>query len=52
MPQCCRAMRVAMSDGDVVIESPPKGTGANLVIEYHLPRRRSSLSNEALEVTR
>ena len=38
MPQCCRAMRDAMSDADVVIESPPKGAGANLVIEYRLPR--------------
>jgi hypothetical protein len=38
MPQCCRAMRDAMSDADVVIESPLKGAGANLVIEYRLPR--------------
>jgi hypothetical protein len=38
MPQCCRAMREAMSDADVVIESPPKAAGANLVIEYRLPR--------------
>jgi len=39
MPHCCRVMRGAMADADVVIESPPKGAGANLVIEYSLPRR-------------
>lgn len=44
MPQCCRAMRTAMSIGDIVIESPPKGAGANLVIEYRLPRQPGSLS--------
>ena len=38
MPECCRAMREAMTDGDVVVESPPKGAGASLVIEYRLPR--------------
>jgi hypothetical protein len=38
MPSCCRAMKAAMAPGDRVIESPPKGTGANLVIEYRLPR--------------
>jgi hypothetical protein len=38
MPQCCRAMRDSMFDADIVIESPPKGAGANLVIEYRLPR--------------
>ncbi len=38
MPQCCRAMRDAMMEGDRIIKSPPKGAGANLVIEYQLPR--------------
>lgn len=51
MPQCCRAMRVAMLPGDIIIESPPKGAGANLVIEYRLPRPQASLPNSALEPT-
>lgn len=38
VPLCCRAMRAAMQPGDRMIESPPKGTGANLVVEYRLPR--------------
>jgi 5-methylcytosine-specific restriction protein A len=38
MPQCCRAMRDVMSPGDVIIQSPPSGSGASLVIEYLLPR--------------
>jgi len=38
MPLCCRAMRAAMGPGDRIIESPPKGAGANLVVEYRLPR--------------
>jgi hypothetical protein len=38
MPQCCRIMRAAMLAGDRVIEAPRKGAGANLVIEYRLPR--------------
>jgi hypothetical protein len=31
-------MRAAMVAGDLVIDSPPKGVGTNLVIEYRLPR--------------
>jgi hypothetical protein len=50
MPQCCRAMRDAIADADVIIESPPKGAGANLVIEYRLPRSASP-SNIAPEPT-
>jgi len=42
MPQCCRSMKAAMAAGDRVVESPPKGAGANLTIEYHLPRDRDS----------
>ena len=49
MPQCCRSMKAAMVSGDRIVESPPKGAGANLVIEYRLPR--GLLSNHALEST-
>jgi 5-methylcytosine-specific restriction protein A len=38
MPTCCSAMRSEMRDGDRIIQSPPKGNGASLTIEYQLPR--------------
>jgi 5-methylcytosine-specific restriction protein A len=41
MPSCCSAMRDAMAPHDRVIDSPQKGKGASLAIEYRLPRARS-----------
>jgi len=38
MPSCCKAMKEFMKPGDYILNSPPKGAGANLVIEYYLPR--------------
>ncbi len=38
MPVCCRVMKKMMGLRDKVLESPPSGQGANLVIEYKLPR--------------
>lgn len=38
MPMCCAAMKGEMRAGDVVIEEPPSGKGANVVIRYRLPR--------------
>lgn len=38
MPVCCSVMRSLMLPGDVVVESPAKGAGAKLTIEYRLPR--------------
>lgn len=38
MPVCCDVMYGEMTDDDKVLESPPKGKGANLVIRYCLPR--------------
>ena len=38
MPTCCRVMRDMMRLGDTVLEEPPKGAGANVVIRYRLPR--------------
>jgi hypothetical protein len=38
MPTCCRVMKSAMLSTDRLIESPPKGAGASLTIEYKLPR--------------
>jgi 5-methylcytosine-specific restriction protein A len=38
MPVCCSAMRSIMRDGDIIIESPPRGNGANFTIKYNLPR--------------
>lgn len=36
MPLCCHVMRDAMRAGDKIIQSPPKGQGASLIIEYNL----------------
>ncbi|GHU69184.1 hypothetical protein FACS189450_01550 [Spirochaetia bacterium] len=38
MPSCCSAMRTRMRDADQIIQAPPEGDGANLTIEYRLPR--------------
>jgi len=38
MPTCCRVMRDMMRLRDTVLEEPPKGAGANVVIRYRLPR--------------
>jgi len=38
MPTCCNMMREAMTAGDTVLSSPPKGRGATLTIRYELPR--------------
>lgn len=40
MPMSCGAMVAAMQPGDVVMESPPSGLGANLTVFYWLPRAR------------
>lgn len=36
MPTCCDVMRKKMKDGDMIIETPPKGDGASLKIKYRL----------------
>ena len=38
MPMSCGEMVAAMQPGDVVMESPPSGQGANLTVFYWLPR--------------
>jgi hypothetical protein len=38
MPQVCSAMKSLMREGDLIIESPPKGNGSRLVIRYKIPR--------------
>lgn len=38
MPACCSVMRTGMQRGDKVVQEPPKGQGANLVIRCRLPR--------------
>jgi hypothetical protein len=38
MPMCCSAMRSLMQPGDRLLFEPPKGNGANLEVEYSLPR--------------
>ncbi len=44
MPECCRVMRAAMKVGDRIVESPPKGAGANLVVEYPVAPRCDGLT--------
>lgn len=38
MPACCQIMKAAIQSGDKVVEIPPRGAGANLIVEYVLPR--------------
>ncbi|WP_420147439.1 hypothetical protein [Spirosoma sp.] len=38
MPICCRVMRDARTEDDVILEAPPQGDGASLTIKYLLPR--------------
>ena len=39
MPLCCRVMKEAMRDGDIIEGSPKSGQGANLLIRYFLGPR-------------
>ena len=39
MPVCCEVMYRLMRAGDIVLEAPPSGYGANLVIRYYLSGR-------------
>jgi len=38
MPVCCAAMRGVMGPSDRIVEQPPSGNGASLLIQYALPR--------------
>ena len=38
MPVCCTVMKRKMKPGDQVLQEPPSGQGATLVIRYRLPR--------------
>ena len=38
MPVCCQVMRRNMKPDDIILEEPPSGQGATLVIRYMLPR--------------
>ena len=38
MPSCCSVMRGEMASGDAVVQQPPQGDGANLVIRFRFPR--------------
>jgi hypothetical protein len=41
MPVCCSVMRSFLDSEDKIITTPPKGNGANVVIRYHIPRRKN-----------
>ncbi len=38
MPLCCRVMRSNMKSIDQILDEPPSGQGATLLIRYRLPR--------------
>ena len=38
MPLCCHVMRKNMSYDDEILNKPPRGKGASLVILYKMPR--------------
>lgn len=38
MPLCCKVMKRNMKQGDQILQQPPSGQGATLVIRYKLPR--------------
>lgn len=38
MPVCCEVMKRNMKPGDQILQQPPEGQGATLVIRYKLPR--------------
>jgi len=38
MPVCCDIMKKNMKNGDQILQQPPKGRGATLIIRYRLPR--------------
>ena len=38
MPVCCEVMRRNMGVGDQIVQEPPSGQGATLIIRYQLPR--------------
>ena len=40
MSLCCEVMKKAMRPGDQILQQPPSGLGANLVVRYMLPRER------------
>ena len=36
MPLCCEVMKRNMKPGDRILQQPPSGQGANLVIRYYI----------------
>jgi len=38
MPVCCVAVRGVMGPSDRIVEQPPSGNGASLLIQFALPR--------------
>ncbi len=38
MPACCEVMKRMMNPGDHILDEPPSGQGATLIVRYKLPR--------------
>lgn len=47
MPLCCQVMRESMREGDAIIQSPPSGQGASLIIEYKLAKPANERKSES-----
>jgi len=43
MPLCCGVMKRNMKPGDEIVQQPPSGQGATLIIRFRLPRGRQRL---------
>lgn len=42
LASCCHVMKREMLTGDEIVQSPPSGKGANLIIRYQLPRPKGN----------
>jgi len=49
MPICCSVMRSVLDSEDIIVTSPLKGNGANLVIRYHVPRNKNIVKAQIQE---
>jgi hypothetical protein len=48
MPTCCKVMERERKAGDTILQSPPKGNGASLVIRYMLPRQEIGARSQSV----
>ena len=46
MPVCCDVMKENMQDGDLILQEPPSGMGANVLIRYFLDNPQGKILRE------